>query len=235
MALPKLNEVPNYELVIPSTGKTVTYRPFLVKEQKVLLMALESEDEKQIVDAMMNTIKACLLENIQFNNLTSFDVEYIFVQIRGKSVGETSDIVLPCKQCEENNEIKIKLDDIKVEIEEIDNQVQLTEKYTLVLKYPKYNALASTPEADTDTATLMLYTIIKNCLDELRTDEDIIKFDDESQEEINNFVENLTGEQFNKIVEFVQKIPALTHTVNFECKECNHKNEYVLRGAQDFF
>lgn len=235
MALPKLNEVPNYELVIPSTGKTVTYRPFLVKEQKVLLMALESEDEKQIVDAMMNTIKACLMENIQFNNLTSFDVEYIFVQIRGKSVGETSDIILPCKQCEENNEVKIKLDDIKVEIEEVDNQIQLTEKYTLVLKYPKYNALAATPEADTDTATMMLYAIIKNCLDELRTDEDIIRFDDESQEEIDNFVENLTGEQFNKIVEFVQKIPALTHTVNFNCTDCDHENEYVLRGAQDFF
>jgi len=236
MALPKLNDLPNYELVIPSTGNTVSYRPFLVKEQKVLLMALESQDEKQILRAMIDTIKSCINDPIKIESLATFDIEYIFTQLRSKSTGETSKVNLKCTECEEYTEVAINLDEIKIELNNDNELIELTDKYTLKMKYPQYSGLLLQTESnDADTLTNAIFKMIIMCLDELRTEEEIIKFSDEPREEIENFLEGLTTTQLDLIMNFVNNLPKLEHKVDFNCNACNHENSLTLQGLQDFF
>jgi len=236
MALPKLNDLPNYELVIPSTGNTVSYRPFLVKEQKVLLMALESQDEKQILRAMIDTIKSCINDPIKIESLATFDIEYIFTQLRSKSTGETSKVNLKCTECEEYTEVAINLNDIKIDVDKKNEMIQLTDQYSLKMKYPQYSGLLLQTESDdADTLTNAIFEMIIMCLDELRTEEEIIKFSDEPREEIENFLEGLTTTQLDLIMNFVNNLPKLKHTVDFNCNACNHENSLTLQGLQDFF
>ena len=234
MALPRLNESPKYEIIIPSTQKSIRYRPFLVKEQKVLLMALESEDQRQILNSIVNTIEACVIDPVKTQELTTFDVEYMFTQIRAKSVGETSDIQIKCKSCEHMNPIKIKLDDIKVDMPKIDNTIKLDDKYAITMRFPKYASSIETA-VNGKTSTEQMYSMIANCLDTLNTDDEIINFADEAKEDILKFVESLTSAQFEKIVSFVRQMPQLKHDVQYDREACGEKNEAVLQGMQDFF
>ena len=174
MALPKLNDVPKYELTIPSIDKKIYFRPFLVKEQKVLMMALETQDDKQILKSITDTIEACLEDNINVKSLATFDVEYMFTQIRAKSVGETTDIMISCKNCETNNKVNIKLDEIKIEVNKEDQTIELNDTFTVKMRYPKYASMLNQESADT-SVTKVLYDLVMTCLDELRTEEEIIK------------------------------------------------------------
>ena len=236
MALPKLNDVPQYELVIPSTGKTVAYRPFLVKEQKVLLMALESQDEKQVLRAVTDTIKSCIIDPVKIESLATFDVEYIFTQLRSKSAGEKTQVKLKCSECDEYTETEIDLNQIKIKLNEDNKLVELTDVYTLKMKYPQYSGLLlQTESADEDTLTNAIFEMIMMCLDELRTEDDIIKFEDEPREEVEKFLEGLTTGQLEKIMNFVNNLPKLEHKVDFNCVSCNHENTLTLQGLQDFF
>lgn len=236
MALPKLNDFPHYELVIPSTGKTIGYRPFLVKEQKVLLMALESQDEKQVLRAVTDTLKSCIVDPINIESLATFDIEYIFTQLRAKSVGENTSVNLKCSKCDEYTEVSIKVDDIKINVHPGDSLIQLTDQYTLKMRYPQYSGLLlSTESNDEKTLTNAMFEMIIMCLDELRSDDDIIKFDDEVRTEIETFLESLTTAQFELVMNFVNNIPKLEHKVDFICTSCNHENSIVLQGLQDFF
>ena len=236
MALPKINDVPKYELVIPSTKQSVKFRPFLVKEQKVLLMAMESQDQKQVVNAITDTIKVCLLSDTDFNKLTSFDVEYLFTQIRAKSVGERSNISLLCQKCDESTEVVVNLEKIVVDVPKIAMSVKLNDQYTLKLRYPTYTSMLQNEIiTQTQSPTEMIYQLIIACLDSLQSQDDNIKFDEESREEVVKFLEGLTSQQFDQLVTFVQNIPKLTHKINFECKHCKHPNTVTLEGIQDFF
>lgn len=234
MALPKLNDSPKYEIVIPSTQKSIKYRPFLVKEQKVLLMALESGDQRQILNSIVNTIDACVEDPIKVNDLTTFDVEYMFTQIRAKSVGETSDIQIMCEKCEHMNPVKIKLDDIKIDFPGDKKSIKLNDKYTINMKYPKYTASIESAVEGKST-TEQMYNLIVHCLDTLMTDDDVINFDDESHDDKLSFVEGLTSAQFENIVEFVRNMPQLKHKLNYDCEACGEHNEHELQGMQDFF
>jgi len=236
MALPKINDVPKYELVIPSTKQAVKFRPFLVKEQKVLLMAMESQDSKQIVNAITDTIKVCLLSDTDFNKLTSFDVEYLFIQIRAKSVGERSNISLLCQQCDESTEVVVNLEKIVVDVPKTAMSVKLNDQYTLKLRYPTYTSMLQNEIiSQAKSATEMIYQLIVVCLDSLQSQEINIKFDDEPRDEVTKFLEGLTSQQFDQLVSFVQNSPKLTHTINFDCKHCKHPNTVTLEGIQDFF
>ena len=236
MALPKLNDQPNYEIVIPSTGKTVSYRPFLVKEQKVLLIALESQDEKQILKAIVNTINVCVVDKINCDLLTTFDIEYMFTQIRARSAGETAKVGLDCPECEEKNEVEIDLDAIKMVVNHKAKSIQLNDQYTLIMKFPQYAAMMLNIESsEEETLTAAVFEMIIMCLDELRTEEEIIKFSDETREEIEQFLDGLTGGQLNLIMEFVNNIPKLEHDIEFTCSSCNKENTMTLQGMQDFF
>jgi len=236
MALPKINDVPKYELVIPSTKQSVKFRPFLVKEQKVLLMAMESQDPKQIVNAITDTIKVCLLSDTDFNRLTAFDVEYLFIQIRSKSVGERSNISLLCQECEKSTEVVVDLEKIVVDVPKTAMSVKLNDQYNLKLRYPTYTSMLQNDIMNqTKSTTEMIYQLIIACLESLQSQDDNIKFDDEPREEVAKFLEGLTSQQFDQLVTFAQNIPKLTHKINFDCKHCKHPNTVTLEGIQDFF
>lgn len=234
MALPQLNDLPKYDLVIPSTKESVTFRPFLVKEQKVLLMALEAGDEKQILRAILDTIAHCLEKKINVDKLATFDIEYMFTQIRSKSAGETTKLNLKCIECDEQTETVVNLDEIKIEVNNEDHIIELNDTYSLKMRYPSpAGILLNTTTGD--TITQAIFEMIVMCLDEIRTEEEIIKFDEETRENIDKFVEGLTTSQLEKLMNFVNNLPKLRHDIEFECSSCSHKNKITLEGLQDFF
>lgn len=236
MPLPTVNEIPKYSLTIPSTKQEVRYRPFLVKEQKVLLIALESQDEKQILSSIVDTIKSCVIDPIDPLSLATFDVEYIFTRIRAKSAGETSKITVKCTECEIPNDYTVELDKIQIDVPKTDkNKIKLNENYTLKLKYPMYSHMVKGDLPENAGYSETLYYLTLGCLDSLQSEEENFNFADESKEDVENFLGSLTNDQFDMIMEFVNNVPQLTHDINFKCTSCNHDNTHTLRGIQDFF
>lgn len=238
MALPKINEVPTYTATIPSTGKKITYRPFLVKEQKILMIALESGDEEQVVQSIINTLKACIVDNVNVDKLATFDIEYLFTQVRAKSVGETSTIGLKCVECGEVTDVTVDISSIEMKVNTSATVIKLNDQYSLKMRYPNYKSMSEVSKIATEekaSITNTLYSIAVSCLDELMTEEDRIKFEDESHDDIEDFMGNLDPAQFDKVMEFVMNIPRLQKDVEYECSSCSHHNTYTLQGLGDFF
>lgn len=236
MALPVINESPKYTLTIPSTKKKIFFRPFLVKEQKILLMALESQEQKTIVKAITDIIESCVIDKINVHNLATFDIEYMFTQIRSKSVGETSTIQVSCTECQHANEVVVNLEKIQVNIEKAPPLIQLNDKYALQLRFPRYQQLLDVMDnEDGLSISKVLFKLALSSLDKLLTDDEAINFDEESEEEKTKFLDNLTSEQFSKVMEFVQSLPKLTEEVKFNCEKCGHDNKLLLEGIDDFF
>ena len=233
-ALPKLNATPTHELTIPSSGQKVSYRPYLVKEEKILLLAFESQDEKQAMQAMVDTIIACVNEKLNPKTFTSFDVEYMFTQIRSKSVGETTKINVACSECGTNNEQTINLAELKVEVPEINNVIELTDNISVELKYPSFEAFIKNYGKD-QTETEFSYMVINNCIDAVISGETRISADEVSLKDIKEFVESMNSKQFQSVADYIQSMPTLEKTVEFECTNCSHKNNTTLRGISDFF
>lgn len=235
MALPKLNEVPNYELVIPSTQERVKFRPYLVKEEKVLMIAMESEDQMQILNAIADTIKTCVADNISTSKLTTFDIEYMFLQIRSKSVGEKINLTLKCGQCEAPNEVNIDIDDIKVKLPDVDKKIKLNDDITLEMTWPSFDSLLDKSIVDNESVTDQTFRLIVKCIDSVHTEEERIVFKDETMEDRLAFVESLNTEQFKMIQDYLQVMPSLKHKVHFDCESCSHSNDLTLEGFNDFF
>lgn len=235
MALPKLNDKPLYDLTIPSTGKNVRYRPFLVKEEKVLLLALESEDPKQMFNAMNDTISACI-PDLDVSTLAAFDVEYVFTQLRSKSVGETAKVNIKCSECNNVNEIVIPLADIQVKglDEKINNIININDEVKVEMKWPNFHELTD-KELIEGSDTNRVFNLIRRCMVAILTEEDRILVKDEKPEEVLNFLESMNQEQFGKIQRFIEKMPRLEHDVEFQCSACSHINNHKLQGMQDFF
>jgi len=232
MALPKLNDLPSYSLTIPSTKRKVNFRPFLVKEQKILLMAMESQDSNQILQAISDTLKACIDEKVSDAELATFDIEYLFTQIRSKSVGETTKLNLACSKCETTNETVVNLSEISVELTE-DRIIKLNDTYSLEMRYPSYYDVSKI-EAKDNSTTDEIMQLSKLCLSKILTEEEQINVLDETDEEIQNFLESLTTDQFDKIVTFVMNLPKLTKNINFKCAECGEENEILIEGLANF-
>lgn len=237
MPLPVINEFPTYDLVIPSTKQKIKYRPFLVKEQKILLMALETKDPDQALSAITGAIQACVISPIKIESLTTFDVEYLFLQLRAKSVGERANITILCGECKTPNTLTVVLDEVKIEVPATQKMtVKINDKYTLKLRYPKYNFLLHGDTLKNDTSmTAALYEQVLACLDSLMTDDEVIKFDDEPQEDVEAFVARLNTDKFQQILNFVVAMPKLQHPADFKCTSCGHENKYTLQGISDFF
>lgn len=238
MALPKLNESIKYTTKIPSTGKQVKFRPYLVKEEKILMMALESEDKKIALDAIADTINACIDEDINVYKLPVFDIEYLFTQIRSKSVGENSEINIKCSECNTLNEIRVDLSKIKVSVPKSIKPVKLSDNMTLTLKYPVLAEVTDTMlenEQNNASQTQQIFDLIAICLDSLETEEEKISFADESKEEVMAFLESFSNKQFEEVRKFVEDLPQMKHDVKFKCDKCEHDNEATLRGTNDFF
>ena len=236
MALPRLNESPQYELTIPSSGKKVNYRPFLVKEQKALLIAYESEDQKQIINSIMNCIDACVHDSVDVKKLATFDTDYIFTKIRSKSVGEKTNLLIACEECNHQNECEINLDNVSVTGDVKTNLVKITDDIHIKMKYPSYHEFISNDMIMKDNMTsASIFEMIKTCIDSVMTEEENISLADESEEEVERFVNSLTGKQFEMVRNFVDVIPKITLEHNFTCVNCKHVNNKKLEGLQDFF
>ena len=237
MALPKLNDVPYYSITIPSTGEETRYRPYLVKEEKVLLIALESSDIKQIAAATTDLIKSCVETDINLNKLTTFDIEYLFINIRSKAVGESIKVNFMCSKCDAENEVTVNLDQITVPVsKEIDRMINLTDDVRVEMQHLSYkestnNSIISTPET---YAEYMFETVLRSMY-KIYTEEEQFIVQDESDESVIEFINSLTSEQFSKLREFVDSAPQVSSDVNFTCTECSEFNEYTLRGLNDFF
>jgi len=240
MALPQLkNDIPKYELTIPSTGDSVKFRPFLVKEQKVLLMAFESKDNKQILNSMLDCLSTCV-PDAPLNDLATFDIDYMFSQVRSKSVGETSTVMHACKECNEENEVKIRLDEIKVDVDESfkkTKDVEIDKDIVVELKYPSYADAIKYIKSDDEelSETELLSDTITACLKAVKTQDEYLLIKDEPKEEVDRFVNSLTNQQLELITNFAQGVPKLRHTEKYECKKCKAENEIKLEGLQDFF
>lgn len=236
MGLPLLNSAPKYEVKIPSSGELVSFRPFLVKEQKVLLIAYESKDKKQIINAMLDCISNCITADINVYNLSTFDADYLFTQIRSKSVGEGVDILLACEECRADNDIHINLDEIQVEINKKEEIVKLTDEISVKMSYPTYaRYLESNTIFEAATSTDLIMEIIISCIDSIMTEEENINARDESREDLVAFIDSMTQDQFMKLSNFIEDMPVMKQDINFTCQSCGHKNKRTLEGIDDFF
>ena len=235
MALPKLNDKPKYELVIPSTQKKVKFRPYLVKEEKVLMLAMESQDQIQIFEAIADTIEACVDGDIDKNILTTFDIEYMFVKIRTKSVGESIKLTPKCEECEAENEISIGLDEIVVNIPEGDNIIKISDDINIKMKWPSFLSVLSDDVINDKSETEQTFKMISKCIESVMTEDENMMFKDEPKKDQMEFIESLNNEQFNAIREFVEKMPSLEHDASYKCNACEHDNELKLKGMSDFF
>ena len=230
MALPKLNEAPKYSITIPSTNKNVRFRPFLVKEEKVLLLAMESEDQDHILQAILDTITACVVDE-----LNTYDIEYLFTKIRAKSVGETTKVGLACEACETTNEIIIPVDDIGIKRKEgTKSIIELAPGMELELRHPSYLELFEDELVRSGETAAATFAMIRMCLKSLRTEDSIIELQKEDHKELDEFLESMNTNQFESIREWIENIPAMAHDIEYTCS-CGHVNKEELKGIQSFF
>lgn len=235
MALPILNENPNYSMVIPSIQKEVRFRPFLVKEQKVLMIAQESNDRKQMLRAMVDTIKSCVDEEIDFDSLATFDVDYCFTQLRSKSVGEKATLTMNCEECQTPNDFEINLDQIEPPRTNNKNLIELTPDINIKMRYPSYiDFITNETISEGKAQTEIIMEFIMLCIDSILTKDEQIRLKDESREEIVRFIESLNSKQFQKLSDFVQEIPKLSYDIEVPCSKCNHKTKTKLEGLESF-
>jgi cell fate (sporulation/competence/biofilm development) regulator YlbF (YheA/YmcA/DUF963 family) len=235
MALPKLNDTPKYDIVIPSTNKKVRYRPYLVREEKVLMMAMESQDMNAILNAVVDTITACVQTDIEKDKLTIFDVEYMFTQIRAKSVGETSKVAIKCKHCETSNEVSVDVSSIKIDVPKISNTIELTPEITLEMKWPGYDDLISLGIKDTKMMAQNAFAMIGKCIAAIHTNDERISTKDVAEAELVEFIDSMTKDQFQKVSTYIEQMPRLIHNIDFHCVNCFEINNIKLEGMSDFF
>ena len=236
MALPKLG-YPTFELELPSTGKTVKYRPFLVKEEKVLLLALEAEDEKQITSAVKDLIKNCVISRIKVDSLPLFDLEYLFLKIRGASIGETITLTVTCLDDNETKaETQINIDDIEVfKPEGHTNKIELTDEMGIVMKYPSMQRFIELDFLQKELDTEEVFELIAESIDQIYDSEEVFDSTTTTKKEFRTFVEGLTTKQFESIQQFYQTSPKLRHTFKVTNPNTGVESEYTLEGLQSFF
>lgn len=232
MALPLLNDTPKYELTVPSSKQKIKYRPYLVKEEKILFVANESGDRQQVIRAIADTIRACTNDAVNVNQLTTFDLEYIFIKIRAKSVGEKITLYLPCgeEHCKQRNEVEINLDEIDCPILEQEKVIKLNDDISVEMRYPNYNQVDNS-----DDEQEIAFNIVASCLAAVLTKEERIEIDDEDPSEVKRFLDSLTNEQFKKIGEFVRNLPQIKYDIKFDCTSCGEHNTIEVKGMQNFF
>ena len=238
MPLPKI-VAPTYELELLSTGQEIKYRPFLVKEEKVLVIALESEDTKQITNAIKSVIKNCILtKGIKVETLPTFDIEYLFLNIRGKSVGETVEVNIICPDDEETQvPVTIDLDEIKVKkSDDHTNQVQVDDSITMVMKYPSLDQfIKSNFDFKDQNAMDQSFELIASCIGTIFTEDEAWSTADCSKKEITEFLESMNSSQFKGIEKFFETMPKLSHKVEVKNPKTKVESEVVLEGLASFF
>jgi hypothetical protein len=239
LTLPTIG-IPTYETQIPSTGQTVKYRPFLVKEEKILLLALESGDKKAQYRALKEILKNCIMTNVDIDTLAVFDVEYLFIQIRGKSVGEVLEPIVVCPKCSTQGKYKINLTDIAVNDKNkvvTPYRIMLSDNVGITLVYPNMKMVENLDpdkavgSADTET----VFKIIAKCIDSIFDSEQTYNPSDYTEKDLIGFIETAPTENFKKIVDFISNMPRVEKDLHFRCPKCAFEKEMVLKGVEDFF
>lgn len=238
MALPQLNLI-KYDMTIPSTGQEIKYRPFVVREEKVLLTAIESDDAQQISNAMRDIVEVCTFKEVDVKALAMFDLELIFLKLRAASVGENAEVALTCsnEECKHQNPVKINLAGVELKGDpKASAVVQITDTVGVSLKYPTVLKVedtlkASKPEAGIDIAIAMIAASIESIHDA----DSVYPASESTAQELVDFIESLNKEQFTKVQEFFDNFPKLKEDVEFTCEKCKTVNNVTLEGLNDFF
>ena len=238
MPLPTIS-TPTYELDLPSTGKTIQYRPFLVREEKLLVLALESEDTKQITTAIKTVIKNCIsTKGIKVEDLPTFDIEFLFLNIRGKSVGEELEVNVLCPDDEETYvPTTINIDDIKViKNEGHDKQIKIDDTIAMEMKYPSLDKfIKNNFDFTTGSNVEQSFELIASCIDQIFTEDESWAVKDLPKKEILEFLEQMNSSQFKKIEKFFETMPKLSHEIEITNPKTNVKSTVVLEGLSSFF
>jgi hypothetical protein len=238
MPLPKIS-TPTYELELPSTEQKIKYRPFLVKEEKLLVLALESEDTKQITNAIKTVIKNCIeTKNIKVESLPTFDIEYLFLNIRGKSVGEEIEVNIICPDDEETVvPIKINVDDIQVQKNpEHINKIKLDDSIMMEMKYPSLEQfIKSNFDLSANSTMDQSFELIGSCIDKIYTEDEVWVAADVTKKELMDFLDQMNTNQFKEIEKFFETMPKLSHKIKVKNPKTEVENEVVLEGLSSFF
>jgi hypothetical protein len=238
MALPVQN-TPIYTTEIPSTKEAIKFRPFLVKEQKSLLLAQQSDDINVMADTLKDVIRLCVQSPIDVNKLAIFDIEYIFSQIRAKSVGENVELIFSCDVCaDEKATVKVSIDLTKLKVETDSThepKIHLFNDVGIVMKYPSINVLNALEKYGVDVEVDLVFDIVCQCIDYIYDNNEVYHAHEQTKEELVTFVNNLTTEQFGKIETFFETMPKLRQKVNYTCPMCSREHNKVLEGLNSFF
>ena len=247
MGLPTIT-VPQYELTIPSSGKQVKYRPFLVKEEKILLLAMESEDATQIINATKSIIENCIYDNIHVDEMPMFDMEYIFLQLRGKAKGEIIDLKYKCPKCDGEIPVSINIDDVNISTADNHTKdIKLTDDLGVMMKYPTLQLQAKIEQLTKETNKIdALFNTVAHSIDYIYDKETTYPSKDHTDQEMITFIESLPDNHFQKLSNFFETAPALKHEVKLHCKhkvkgkgkekkECGYKEPMKLEGLASFF
>ena len=236
MALPKLT-TPIYELVVPSTDEKIKYRPFLVREEKILLIAMESGASEDIVQAVKSIVEECTFNKLNLGDMPMFDVEYIFLNIRAKSVGEISNLRLLCPDDSETfAEVEVNLSEVIVQVEkEHTNKIELTDEMGIYMKYPTIDSFAQT--GITEVTPVNMLEVITTCVAQIydKKGEEVFDAKDQTKEELIEFIEQLNTKQFAELQKFFDTMPKLKHVVKIENPKTKVKSDILLQGLGDFF
>ena len=234
MALPKLN-TPTYSLELPSTGEEVKFRPFLVKEQKLLMLAQESEDNKEMLDTVVKIVSSCTFNKVDPTHSPLFDIEYVFLKLRAKSVGENVEVTLLCPDDEETYTTKkINLDKIEIEVDEShSNEIQLTEQIKLIMKYPQMSDMNQINTQDNSQINLV-FSVLKHCILEVQDGDTSYQKVDISDKDLEEFIDSFDTEQFEKIMTFFETMPKLREKVEVTNPKTQVTSEIVLEGLESF-
>jgi len=236
MTLPILNSSPKYEMTIPSIGESVRFRPFLIKEEKSMLIAAESGDNRTILNSLLDTLKACVDAEINETKLTTFDIEYMFLQLRAKSVGETTKVGIKCEACDHTNALDVNLSEIEInKPDESNNIIKLTDDISVELGYPSFSDLLNSGIDSTGmTSAENLFKMINYCFKTVMTKDEKFNLKDHSLEEITNFIDSLDTAQFAEIRKFIDNIPRIKQDFEIVCTECGHVTKNRLEGMANF-
>ena len=236
MALPKLN-VPTYELVVPSTDEKIKYRPFLVKEEKILLIAMESGKSEDMLQSVKDIVDECTFNKLKLGAMPMFDVEYIFLQIRAKSVGEVSKLKVLCQDdMKTYANIEVDLNDIKVQVEDDHtNKIELSDEMGVIMKYPTIDSFAENKIDDVNASNML--DVIAVCIDQIydKKGEEVYDSKDSTRKELIEFVEQLNTKQFADVQKFFDTMPSLRHTITVKNPKTKKESEVTLTGLNDFF
>lgn len=230
MALPSI-ATPEFITTIPSTGQEIRYRPFLVKEEKILLMALEGKDQKEITNAIVRLLDSCILDEVDVSKLATFDIEYLFIQLRGKSVGEVVELTLSHteSECKHRTKYNINLDEIKVQGDIKDGKVMITDEIGVKMRYPTIIGASGVSVDNTNG----VFELIAGCIEFIFDSENV--YSDFTPKEMDEWLGHLSQSQFKKISDFFEGMPSLKYNLKWKCESCGEEDEILLEGLQSFF